>query len=205
MMQSRRRLLGVSFVAALFVLAAARIAGIGIGYNTTASMPIGWYLLLPSQNLATGDAVIACIPEPAARIARARAYIGPGSCPGGAGEVVKLLGAVSGARVSVTRQGVCIDGRLLAASRPAARDPHRRPLPRWNGGLTTHLGPREYWLTGADRLSWDSRYWGPVRGEAIRARALRVGAPLPSLQWRQRCSLGRHNGSSAGTASGNIK
>ena len=90
----------------------------------------------------------------------------------GAQFYVKRVIALPGESVSVQRGHVIVNGRELAE--PYARfGPMSDGLEAKSGGF--RLGPGEYWFMGDNRpMSWDSRFFGPIRRERISYRALYI-------------------------------
>lgn len=162
---------GLAAAVGVFALGAWAFIQSGIQVNPTPSMPMGLYQSAPVGHLMRGDIVDACAPKGAVLLAISRGYLERGiSCPGGGVTVLKTVAAVPGNTVYVTRQGVFINGKLWPESKPLATDPKGRPLHPDYG--VHYLAPGQYWLMGKNPLSWDSRYWGPVRMNHIR-RSLR--------------------------------
>ena len=48
-------------------------------YNATASVPVGWYLLLPPQNVARDDMVVFTVPEDMQALAVERGWLPKGT------------------------------------------------------------------------------------------------------------------------------
>jgi conjugative transfer signal peptidase TraF len=100
---------------------------------------------------------------------------------------------VGGATVRYERGvGVRVDGRVLPRSLARAHDNEGRMLPKPLPEVV--LAPDEVWLYAADEDGLDSRYFGPVRTQALTLHAtpllpvrlkqwVRSMAPLPSLWW----------------------
>jgi len=90
---------------------------------------------------------------------------------------VKRVVGLPGEAVSVAAQRVLIDGVVL--DEPHAR--HIRPgerLPVRDEMAPVQLGPDEYFVMGDNReRSYDSRWFGPVRRDRMRARALYIYFP----------------------------
>jgi conjugative transfer signal peptidase TraF len=75
---------------------------------------------------------------------------------------VKPVIAVAGDLVTVTPQGITVDGQLVANTAPLAEDEAGRPLHPIPIG-NYRLAPGEMWLlSGHDPRSFDSRYFGAV-------------------------------------------
>lgn len=159
--------------AASLAVAAAILGIVGVRANLqvnfTPSLPIGLYRRvsgIPSR----GDLVVACLPKHASEFARARGYLWRGDCPGGAAPVGKVVLAVAGDTVSLTRDGFVLNGIAVPSSRMVARDSRGRPIPHYPFGCYL-VRAGEVWLFSPFHpLSFDSRYLGPVPASAVRSR-----------------------------------
>lgn len=134
-------------------------------WNTTASVPIGLYLLSAPGALRVGDLVVDQPPVHLSRYMAVRRYL-PSNTP-----LLKYVGAI--AEQIVCRHGpvISIDGLSVASA--LANDHAKRPLPNWQG--CHKLNATEVFLlnpTVPD--SFDGRYFGvlPIRTVAARAALL---------------------------------
>jgi conjugative transfer signal peptidase TraF len=161
--------------ASALLAAAAALLGIG-RFNTSASLPRGLYLEIPRGWLgrppARGDLVLACAPAAGGELARRRGYLGNGPCgaggAGGAAALGKVVLATAGDEVAFDEDGLAVNGRAVAASRPESRDSAGRPLAHHPFGRW-RLAAGELWLFAPYHpRSYDSRYFGPVMVEAVR-------------------------------------
>jgi conjugative transfer signal peptidase TraF len=133
--------------------------------NLSPSLPLGLYRPVPLP-LARSRLVSACLPPAIARLGRARSYLPPGSCPGDAAPVLKILAAVPGDFVEVNPLGIAVNGVPLTHSAACLRDSHGRSLVAVPAG---HYRLRDcYWLAAPHAQSWDSRYFGCVPRESLR-------------------------------------
>jgi len=83
--------------------------------------------------------------------------------------LVKFLRGLPGDRVKVSESGVFINGNKVAdAGLPNAQKLGQKPEAFYGEKV---LGPDEYWILGTTPQSFDSRYWGSVSYEQIKARA----------------------------------
>ena len=173
-MRQRRALVGV---AGGLVLVAAGAWVARVRLNLSASLAPGFYIVSPGD-VARGSIVLACLPANVADFARARGYVPRGVCPGGTAPLGKLVLALSGDTVTVSAEGLSVNGALVPDSRAHARDGRGRPL--WMTPVGRHLvGPSELWLISDHPLGYDSRYFGALRVSSVRA----VVRPL--WTWRQ--------------------
>ncbi len=147
--------------------AAHALYAAGWRVNWTASEPRGVYRLRPID--ASGDdlrgQLIAFCPPPWVSPS-AFPFYARGACPGGGEPMVKTIVGVPGDVVSLSSEGVTINGRRLPASAPRRLAGTGVALPRLRG--TIKLAPGMFWMYGqgedarAASESFDSRYWGPV-------------------------------------------
>lgn len=141
---------------------------LGVGLNTSASVPRGLYRTVP-ETVVRGALVVACLPTAVAVFGRARGYLSPGACPGGAQPVLKSVGAVAGDVIDVAADRVTINGVFLFARPLLRQDAIARPLPHAPLG-SYRVANDEVWLFGLSHgHSWDSRYFGPVPLTAVRS------------------------------------
>lgn len=135
----------------------------GLCFNTTASMPRGLWQVQASEPVERGTVVAICPPDRAdIRQAAGRGYISSGRCPGGYEPLIKPVAALGGDVVTVASAGVAVDGKLLANTRPLARDEAGRTLHPVPAG-SYRVAQDELWLlSGHDARSFDSRYFGGV-------------------------------------------
>ncbi|MEP7247281.1 MAG: conjugative transfer signal peptidase TraF [Gammaproteobacteria bacterium] len=146
-------------------LSAAHLAGLRI--NLSRSMPRGFYRTV-SDAPSRGALVEACPPSAAAAIAKARAYLPAGTCPGDVAPLLKGILAVPGDDVVFTERGLELNGVSIPQTRPFDADLQGRTLEPHPFG-SYHLAPGQYWLYSSHHpRSWDSRYFGPVDRSLIR-------------------------------------
>lgn len=132
-------------------------------WNASASVPLGLYLVRPSDEPPLGDLVAVRLPEEFASWAVERSYIGASTL------LLKRVAAVSGMTVCRDETDISIDGTPVAKA--ARADRQERALPRWTGCIT--LGPHEVFLLIADVSdSLDGRYFGPLPADAILGQAI---------------------------------
>jgi conjugative transfer signal peptidase TraF len=139
-----------------------------VSLNVSPSAPIGLYrpVHLPVER---NQLVVGCVPPRVAALAWERGYLGKGSCPGGVQPVLKRLVGLPGDVVEIGQDAVTVNGVPLPDSATASCDSLGRPLPHARWGRTV-LGAGEVWLLGtAARRSWDSRYFGAVSLDHVRA------------------------------------
>ena len=141
----------------------------GLRLNSTRSIPIGLYRM-SNDPIEKGAYVLWCPPERSEfDLAKERGYIGAGFCPGGYGNMMKKVVASGHDVVSVTDEGVLINGTLMPASQPFEADSLGRPLPRFR--VTNHVLASSELLLMSDTnpRSFDARYFGPIPHETIQS------------------------------------
>lgn len=144
------------------ILGAAWLGGLRV--NDTASMPRGlWQVSMADGPLRRGEIVVVCLPDSSTvREAAVRGYIPAGDCPNGREPLVKPVAAVPGDLVTVTPQGVTVDGQPVENTAQLVRDSAGRPLWPLPAGTYPVRSGQVWLLSGHDRRSFDSRYFGPV-------------------------------------------
>jgi conjugative transfer signal peptidase TraF len=152
---------------ALLLLVAGSLAGLRL--NLTGSLPLGLYRAAPGP-LVRGSLVLVCLPPRVAGFARARGYVPRGGlCPGGILPVGKPVLALPGDTVTVTANGLRVNGVPMPNSLALATDHWARPLPRLASGPQV-VRPGTLWVVSTyARTSFDSRYFGPVALAAVRS------------------------------------
>lgn len=157
-------LLGVAVVAGVCMLAGFA----GARVNTSKSIPVGLYWI-SSSPVEKGSYVLFCPPEGKVfEDAKGRGYIGSGFCPGGYGYMMKKVLAAGHDVVSVSEEGVQINGEQLPLSAPLAVDGAGQPLPRYRVS-DFMLGDQEVLLmSDVSATSFDGRYFGIINRKQIR-------------------------------------
>ncbi|MBN9626000.1 MAG: peptidase [Acidovorax sp. SCN 65-28] len=131
-------------------------------YNPSDSVPVGWYRVepLPRQpnQLRVGSIVLVQLSAEAAALAAQRGYLPP-HVP-----LLKRVGAVPPQRVCITGQVVRIDGHTVATA--LSVDRMGRPLHGWPQCRRLQAG-EVFLLSVTNPVSFDSRYFGPVRAADV--------------------------------------
>jgi conjugative transfer signal peptidase TraF len=155
-----------SVVAGVSLLVLAALADVRI--NTTKSIPIGLYRTT-SDPVEKGSYVIFCPPnEIVFDDAKERGYIGAGFCPGGYGYMMKRVVAANDDEVSITYEGVFVNGELLAFSAPLKNDKVGRPLPRLEVNQYTLNTSELLLMSDVSGTSFDGRYFGPINRKQVK-------------------------------------
>lgn len=141
---------------------------VGARINTTRSIPLGLYWA-SSKPVEKGAYVMFCPPQVGVfDMAKERGYISTGLCPGQFGYIMKRVLAAKNDAVTVSDDGVRVNGELLPFSKPFKADKGGRPMPRYQSNSYT-LGDYEVLLmTDVSPISFDSRYFGPINRSQIK-------------------------------------
>ncbi len=129
-----------------------------IVYNPSDSVPVGWYRIEPAHALHVGSIVLTTLPADAAALAAQRGYL-PSHIP-----LLKRVGAIAPQHVCIVNGIVRIDSVPVAAVRRA--DGWGRPLPSWPQCRPLAEGEL-FLLSSTNPASFDSRYFGPIRADAV--------------------------------------
>ena len=173
-----RALWPASAALALWLVVGVGAARSGVWINVSPSLPLGVYRVVAGPP-ERGAIVLVCLSATVGRLARARGYLGPGPCPGGAGRLGKTVAAVAGDTVDVEATGVTIDGRAIASSAPLARDAEGRALARVTPGAWVIPEGMLFLLSTQHPRSFDSRYYGVVPATAVVARLRAIATCRP--------------------------
>lgn len=137
-------------------------------WNSSASVPVGLYRVLPPRVLHVGDVAVVMPPDPLAATLAAR-----GSLPSGV-PLIKPIAALDGQTICRHGLHITIDGALVGAA--LVHDHRGRPLPAWAGCRT--LGPSEVFLMNpTEPDSFDGRYFGALPMSSIIGRATPLWLP----------------------------
>lgn len=139
----------------------------GVRVNLTGSLPIGLYLI---STTADANLVEFCPPAPFSELSVLRQYRYPGNCPDGDNPLMKPVVAVAGDVVVLSEAGLQVNGAILKNTAPRSVDSKSRPLPVFPFGVY-RVAPGTVWVASTyHRLSFDSRYFGPISTSLIRHR-----------------------------------
>jgi conjugative transfer signal peptidase TraF len=164
-------------------LSVAAVAGVTAGqthpslrFNWPSSMPEGLYWAdYRAVKLRRGQAVLVCLPMVAAAWAERRGYIGHGDCDNGSEALLKQIAAVPGDRVTVTTNGIAVNGIAIRNSLALPHDEAGRVMDAVPPGIYLVPSGAVWLLAGHDARSLDSRYLGPLSADAV------LGAVHPLL------------------------
>ena len=160
-MAMRGRILILALTPVLGTFALFNAADLRI--NTSAPLPVGLYIV------SSNGAFVEFCPDDQGLSAQ-RHYRASGVCPDGAAPLLKPVIGSPAAEVVVSPAGIAVNGKLLPHTAPLDHDSEGRPLTHWPSGRYIAV-PETLWVASSyNSRSYDSRYFGPVRESAVRAR-----------------------------------
>jgi conjugative transfer signal peptidase TraF len=136
---------------------------LGLRFNHSQSVAPGFYWVIDKPP-EKGDYVSFCpVQDSMTQMAYERGYIGFGNCSGHTERLLKIVVGTGGDTIELTNAGVVINKALLPNTTPLTQDGLNRPLaPFYKKRLV--LQSDELWvMTNRRPLSFDSRYFGPIR------------------------------------------
>lgn len=162
----RLRLAVVLMVSALLVQGVF-LYWMGARINTSSSIPLGLYWRVQAP-ISKDAYVMFCPPQVGVfEEAKRRGYIGAGFCAGGYGYVMKKVVATTNDDIEVAKDGVRVNGKLLALSKPLMFDNLGRPMARFQSSHYV-LSEHQLLLMGdANAQSFDGRYFGPIQRQQV--------------------------------------
>lgn len=167
---------GTAIVGSVFLVMGMVCYAVGARINTSKSIPVGLYWMT-ERHIEKGEYVLLCPPpNNVFDEAKKRGYFGAGFCPGDYEYLMKKILAAKKDKVSISDDGVRVNGELLPFSTPLSADKQGRPLPVLRGGY--RLGDSDLLLmTDVSPISFDSRYFGIVNRSQIK------GVIRPVFTW----------------------
>ena len=161
--------------AGVIVVMAVAVGLLGrLRMNYTRSLPIGLYWTVRGVPIARGATVLVCLPTAVALFARERGYLWRGSCPGSAARVGKLVLAAEGDVVCLTQAGLSVNGRLMPRTAPLQTDSKGRGIVHYPYGVYTVRRDQVWLYSPYHRMSFDSRYFGPVSTADVESRMVAI-------------------------------
>lgn len=132
-------------------------------WNASASVPIGFYEIVPVRHPAVADLLAVMPPKPLADFMVARRYIGR-DVP-----LMKRVMALPGQKVCRIGLHITVDG--VPVGDALDRDRKGRPLPVWQGCWRVPAGDL-FLMNPNVRDSFDGRYFGPLPARDVIGRAI---------------------------------
>lgn len=146
--------MGLAIVGALMALVLLS----GLRVNLTASMPVGLYWTHEAEQVRPGEIVCLSLSHARSPLEARRRF-------GRSVVLLKRVVAVAGSTVERSADGLRVEGRPVACSRPRATGRDGQPLPVQSFPQVVPEG--HVWLSSRHRDGFDSRYLGPVSAQAL--------------------------------------
>lgn len=134
-------------------------------FNISSSIPYGLYRI-ENRYPQKDDYILFCLNRKIAKISSQRGYVTQGNCSFQSAPVGKKVVAVQGDHVKISSNGIEINGIKFPFSIPQKYDIRMRKLPEFR--INRFLDNNEYIVASSKENSYDSRYFGIVRGEEIK-------------------------------------
>lgn len=162
----RTLLIKIMFSFVLIAYAGSLLPGIfNFWFNISSSIPYGIYRIV-NRYPQKDDYILFCLNRKIAKISSQRGYVTHGNCSFQSAPVGKKVVAVQGDHVKISPDGIEINGIKLPFSNPQKYDFRMRKLPEFR--INRFLDNNEYIVASSKENSYDSRYFGIVRGEQIK-------------------------------------
>ena len=135
-------------------------------YNSTASVPVGWYLLITPNDISKGDMVVFTLPEKMQVLAEERGWLPRNT------KLLKRVGAIAGEIYGVNQsQQFYVGGVYCGQARSV--DGKGRKMPSLSHG--GHIVEKDSFLpVGDNPKSFDGRYYGTVPLSCVEYKAVMV-------------------------------
>jgi conjugative transfer signal peptidase TraF len=152
------------FVTGLFALGATIFARPVIIYNATDSLPYGLYLVVQKPDYERGDLVVFPVPESVKALVRQRRWLPDGAY------LIKSIAGTNGDLLS-TKTGRCFVNDVDFGTVETV-DRTGQPLPVFS--INRRLHSSEVAVVNPTPHSFDSRYFGPIKGRQIIGEAVPI-------------------------------
>ena len=110
--------------------------------------------------------ILFCLDKEIAKLTADRHYVTAGNCAFQSAPIGKKVVAAQGDLVKIDGDGIEINGVLLTYSKPSEYDNLQRRMPVFS--MHRYLDNDEFIVASAKNNSYDSRYFGIVKGEQIK-------------------------------------
>jgi conjugative transfer signal peptidase TraF len=142
---------------------------LGLRINTSKSVDLGLYWVI-NKGPHKGDFVSFCpVDDALTRMAYERGYIKFGNCPGHYQRLLKIVVGETGDKICIQERGVTVNGALLPNSAVLSQDGFGQSLrPFSTNPFVLNTGELLV-MTQHNPMSFDSRYFGPIRLNQISA------------------------------------
>lgn len=142
--------------------------------NVTRSEPLGYYFAYKSLSYSIGDLVLLCIDD--IRYIDIMYKLGieraDNECSGGTSYLLKRIIAIPGDTVTISDNGINVDGICYPHSKFKLSYNGIKLLPQKKQQI--RLKNEEFFVLGEGNTSFDSRYFGIVKGNQIAKKAILI-------------------------------
>jgi conjugative transfer signal peptidase TraF len=151
----------------LLAIAVVLAAAAGAKINLSRSFPLGLYW--DTRTVAQRQDLVYFSPPttPVFELAKSRGYIDANAF-GGYQAMIKKIVAGPGDTVSVTDQGVIVNGNPIKNTKPLSKDTEGRELPYYRISNYQMQGDEVLLISDLSPISFDARYFGPIKRRQIR-------------------------------------
>ncbi len=133
--------------------------------NVSPSIPYGIYKRVDKYP-QKDDYILFCLENNIAKLTIDRHYVTTGNCDFESAPIGKKIVATQGDLVKISDDGIEVNGRLLTDSKPSKYDNQKRRMPEFS--MNRYLDNDEFIVASAKENSYDSRYFGIVKGDQIK-------------------------------------
>ena len=160
------KLLKLLFISSLSIYGFSLLPSVlNLWINVSASIPYGVYKRVDKYP-QKDDYILFCLKDKLAKLSVERRYTTTGNCPFQSAPIGKKVVATQGDLVKISKEGIEVNGMLLSKTRPSTYDLLERKMPEYS--MHRYLDNNEYIVASTKENSYDSRYFGIVRGEQIK-------------------------------------
>lgn len=138
---------------------------LNIWINVSPSIPYGIYKKVEKYP-QKDDYILFCLDNEIAKLTADRHYVTTGNCAFQSAPIGKKVVAAQGDLVKIDGDGIEINGVLLTDSRPSEYDNLKRRMPEFS--MHRYLDNDEFIVASDKKNSYDSRYFGIVKGKQIK-------------------------------------
>lgn len=160
------KLLKLLFISSLSVYGFTLLPRVlNLWINVSSSIPYGVYKKVDKYP-QKDDYILFCLENELAKLSVERRYTTTGNCSFQSAPIGKKVVASQGDLVKIDKEGIEVNGMIISKTRPSTYDMLERRMPEYN--MHRYLDNNEFIVASAKENSYDSRYFGIVRGEQIK-------------------------------------
>ena len=160
------KLLKLLFISVLSIYVFTLLPSIfNLWINISSSIPYGVYKRVDKYPQKE-DYILFCLEDELAKVSVERRYTTTGYCSFQSAPIGKKVVAAQGDLVKISKDGIEVNGKLLSNTRPSTYDLLERKMPEYS--MYRYLDNNEFIVASTKENSYDSRYFGIVRGEQIK-------------------------------------